>query len=226
MKYRKNLSGKEELVTKFLKKQNVYKTLFGKVNFVSEAWIQKLGVDFYTPKKYVFVDEKAAVNYAGTGIRNVVGDYINLFNKHIGWMADKKALTTHLMQEFIILKDNDKRYNYTDSDIFAIDIMFIDFSKLRHYLDSIGWDIDAALALLKTMDENNICEVINEEDKNVQLRITKDLKEKPGFIRIKRNTLINNIGAECISVTHKGLIREGFVPRNEIPSKGKLDNWR
>ena len=56
--------------------------------------------------------------------------------------------------------------------------------------------------------------------------LVKDLKEKPGFIRIRKNTLINKIGAKCINVTHKGIIREGFIPRKEIPDKGRLDNWR
>jgi len=226
MKYRQNQSGREVYVSNFLNNRGVYRKIFDEdIEPVYNVKLQKLGVDFFVPSRYIFIDEKAAVNYAGTNIRNMVGDYINLSNNNVGWMADKKSLTTHIMQEFIILKDNSKRKTFTESDIFAIDIMFIDFGRLRKYLNDINWDIDTAMEILRDMNDNNVSLRRNPIDSSVELRITNDLREKPAYVRIKKNTLVNKIGAELCHVTCDGEVNLGFMPYNLIPESSRSD-WR
>lgn len=214
MKYKRNLSGKERIVSKFLLENRIYEQLFNsKVEFVTSPTLQKLGVDLFVPGKYIFVDEKAAVNYVNTNLRNLVGDYINLSNNHIGWMADKKSLTTYLMQEFIILKDNRDTANFFVEDILAVDIMIIDFFKLRRYLDSIGWGIDAARILLKQMNSHGKTLLYNKRNHDVELRISKDYKESPAFVRVRYNVLVNKIRAQCFHAMYDGQLLAGFYRR-------------
>ena len=213
MNYRKNSSGKETIVTKFLRERMVYESLFNReVKFVDTYFLQMLGVDFFVPDRYIFVDEKAAVNYVNAEFRNLVGDYVNTATNHRGWMADKESLTTHIMQEFIITNDS-RNNDFRLEDILAVDIMVIDFFKLKRYLDKIGWGIDAACLILRYMNQHNMSLMHNKRDKNVELRISKGYREAPAFVRVKYDTLVNKIGARCFYVRCDGKISEGFYRR-------------
>lgn len=182
---------KAEIVNKFLEK-HFYSKYTTDYRYYTDKETQIKGIDttfVYNGKKYV-CDEKAAVHYCNVDLNTYAFEVCSLNradNIQMGWLLDESKQNDSFMLVWMKRTDSDELKDI--SEIREIDMMLVQRSRLREYLDSIGWDREHLIGqAMKMWNDCNVTKYFCPDTKS-EMRMTVKLPEKPVNIRILKDEI-------------------------------------
>lgn len=135
-------------------------------------------------------DEKAAVNWCNVRLQTYAFELCSINRRddiQLGWFLDDTKETDSYM--LIWLNETDNKELRSKDEIRELDMMVIRKGRLRGYLESIGYGKDEMLENARKLRYEMTGDRIDDKERGIQFRISRQLVETPVNIRLKKDVL-------------------------------------